>query len=265
MTGSELVPSGASPCEFFLRLGDAEQLVTSATGPWKLIRAERSKLSQGELQLDLTLQREFLSVTKSFVIYPGSSVLRQWITIKNVGDRPLVVIDPGFLTETVRPGDPEQVDFHWMTGGVSMAGSWLLKTERLALERPRAFDSYESFRGDASVSADGVRAKVLHNGKLVWPASSAQLVADASVKAKADFHVDVAAGDRLAFVVNMNGNFGYDTTAFDPTIAYGSGETHTASREFSDKQGQKWLALHPVPRRDAIRRSGLLPGTKAVA
>ena len=237
-TGRELVADGTMACEFCLRLGDSKELVTSATGPWKLIRADRTKLGQGELQLELTLQRESLLVTKTYVIYPGLSIVRQWVTIKNAGDRPLVVVNPGILTETVRPGEPEQLDFHWMTGGVSMAGSWLLKTEKLALERPRVFDSYESFRGDASVSADGVRAKVLHNGKPVWPAGGSELVADASVKAAVDFRVNVAAGDKLAFVVNMNGNFGYDTTAFDPTIACDNGETHTASREFSDKQGQ---------------------------
>ena len=36
----------------------------------------------------------------------------------------------------------------------------------------------------------------------------------------------------------MHGNIGWDTTAFDPTIAYADGETHVASKEFSDKQGQ---------------------------
>ena len=48
----------------------------------------------------------------------------------------------------------------------------------------------------------------------------------------------VNAGDQVAFRVNMHGNIGWDTTAFDPTIAYADGETHVASREFSGKQGQ---------------------------
>ena len=50
--------------------------------------------------------------------------------------------------------------------------------------------------------------------------------------------MDVAAGDRLVFLVNMNENIGFDTTAFDPTIAYEDGETHTASKEFSGEQGK---------------------------
>jgi hypothetical protein len=50
--------------------------------------------------------------------------------------------------------------------------------------------------------------------------------------------VDVAAGDTLTFLVNMNQGIGFDTTAFDPTISYADGETHTASKEFTNEQGK---------------------------
>jgi hypothetical protein len=238
-SGRELVSGGAASGEFFLHLGDAKEPITGATGPWKLIRAEQTTLGQGELQLDLTIQRKALLVTKSYVIYPGSSIVRQWITIKNVGDQPLVVREPGFLAETVRPGDPESLDFHWMTGGENQPGSWMLKTETLSAAKPRTFDSYEAFKRDAAgFPGDGINATVLLNGKQVWPAQGVQYVPNGTVKAPVDFSLDVAAGDKLAFVVNMNGNYGWDTTAFDPTIKYADGETHAASREFSDRQGQ---------------------------
>jgi len=45
-----------------------------------------------------------------------------------------------------------------------------------------------------------------------------------------DFRVEVAKGDKLFFRVNMNQNIAFDTTAFDPTIAYDNGETHTAQK-----------------------------------
>ncbi len=61
---------------------------------------------------------------------------------------------------------------------------------------------------------------------------------NATVTVPFDFQLDVAAGDKLVFLVNMHGNIGWDTTAFDPTIAYADGETHVASKEFSDQQGQ---------------------------
>jgi hypothetical protein len=238
-TGRELISSGAASEEFSLRVGDAKEPITGSTGPWKLIRAEQTKLSQGELQLELTLQRESLLITKSYTIYPGSSIVRQWVTVKNAGNQPLVVVDPGFLTETVRLGEPENLDFHWMTGGENQPGSWMLKTEKLNSAKPRAFDSYEPFQGGSTTFlADGIYATILLNGKPVWPANGAQHVADATVKAAVDCEVSVAAGDKFAFVVNMNHSIGWDTTAFDPTITYDDGETHVASKEFSDKQGQ---------------------------
>ena len=235
VTGRELVPSGATSPEFFLRLGEDKQLVTGATGTWKLIRADQTKLKQGELQLDLAVQRESLLVTKSYVIYPGSSVMRQWVTIKNAGDQPLVITEPGFLAETVRPGDPEKLDFHWMTGAENKPNSWMLVTETLASAKARTFDSYEPFFGPG-FPCDGVMVKVELNGKQVWPAEGWLHVPPLSVTPM-DFGLDVAAGDKLAFVVNMNRNSGRDMTVLNPTIKYDDGESHSASQEFGDKQG----------------------------
>ncbi len=144
-TGHEFIASGAPSEEFFASIGDSKEHITSAGGPWKLIRSRQTKLKQGELQLDLVLQRNSLSVTKSYVVYPGSSIVRQWVTFSNAGDRPLGIAEPGFLSETVRPGDPDKLDFHWMTGAESQPGSWGLRTEKLSASKPRTFDSYDPF------------------------------------------------------------------------------------------------------------------------
>jgi hypothetical protein len=239
-TGRDLVSPGALSEEFFVRIGDAKAPVTGSTGPWRLIRADTTKLKQGQLQLDLVLQRESLRVTKTYVVHPGSSIISQWTTFVNAGDRPLTIVEPGFLTESLRPGDPGQLDFHWMTGGENQPGSWMLKTEKLTSAKPRTFDSYEPFPGAPAVAfpGDGINAKVLLNGKQVWPGNGWQYVPNATVSVPVDFRLEVAAGDKLTFLVNMNGNIGWDTTAFDPAIKYDDGETHVASAEFSDKQGQ---------------------------
>ena len=79
---------------------------------------------------------------------------------------------------------------------------------------------------------------MLLNGQQVWPATGWQYVANATVRVPFEFNAEVQAGDKLVFLVNMHGNIGYDTTAFDPTIAYADGETHTASKEFSEQQGK---------------------------
>jgi hypothetical protein len=236
-TGRELIADGAASDEFFVGIADSKQLLTGSTGPWKFVAEKQTTLKQGELQLELTLRRDGLVVTKTYVVYPGSSILRQWVTFTNAGNDPLKIVEPGFLNETLRPGDAEATDFHWMTGGENWPGSWMLKVEKLSASKRRTFDSYEPFPAAPTFPGDGIRAKVLLNGQQVWPAKGWASSANATVSVPADFSVNVAAGDKLAFLVNMNGNIFFDTTSFDPTIRYDDGETHTASKEFGGKQG----------------------------
>ena len=126
-----------------------------------------------------------------------------------------------------------------MTGGENQPGSWMLKTEKLSRAKPRTFDSYEPFPA-ARRRVPGRRHQRQDPAERQAGLAGQRLAirANATVTVPFDFSVDVAAGDKLAFLVNMNGNIGLDTTAFDPTITYDDGETHVASKEFSDKQGQ---------------------------
>jgi hypothetical protein len=236
-TGREFVTVGVPSDEFFVCVDNAKQPLTGSTGFWKLVGAKQTKLKQGELQLELTLQQDSLVVTKTYVVYPGSSVIRQWVTFMNAGKRPLKIVEPGFLSETICPGDADTTDFHWMTGAENVPGCWVLQSEKLIATKPRRFDSFEPFPAPPTYPGDGVKARVTLNGRQVWPASGWQFVANATVSVSLSVNLDVAAGDKLAFVVNMNGNIGFDTTAFDPTIKYDDGKTHAASKEFSDKQG----------------------------
>ena len=184
---------------------------------------------------------------RAIVLYPGSSIVREWVTFKNAGTVPLPIHEPCFLNLTVQPGAGTSPDFSWMSGGENNPGSWKLKTESLNPAKPRKFDSYEPFPaemiGAQQFLGDGIDAKVLLNGQQVWPATNWQYVANATVRVPFEFNADVQPGDQLVFLVNMHGNIGYDTTAFDPTITYADGETHTASKEFSERTRQERLAL----------------------
>ena len=84
-TGRELIPAGTASDEFSVRLGDGKQLLTGSTGPWKLVREHQTRLGQGELQWEVVLQQGPLLVTKSYVVYPGSSIIREWVTFANAG------------------------------------------------------------------------------------------------------------------------------------------------------------------------------------
>ena len=78
ITGRELVAAGTPSEELLVRVGDAKEPLTGATGPWNLVRAEQTTLRQGERRLDLVLKRGPLRVTKSYVVYPGSSIIRNY-------------------------------------------------------------------------------------------------------------------------------------------------------------------------------------------
>jgi len=237
----ELTPPGAAVAEFAFALGDAENRLTSASPGWALAGAEESRGTQGELLLTLRLTREGFEVAKTYAVYPGSSILREWVAFRNTGAGAIQVFNPAFLTTCAAFGDLAGLDVHWMTGGENQPGSWDLRTEALTPGKARRFDSYEPFPLDlaiASFPGDGIDARILVNGTQVWPATGWTYVRDATVTVPFEVNVDVAAGDSLVFLVNMHGNIGWDTTAFDPTLVYPDGETHVASREFSGEQGR---------------------------
>ncbi|MCE5200799.1 MAG: hypothetical protein ABFD54_13160 [Armatimonadota bacterium] len=258
VSGREMIPSGVQSEEFFV--GNSTRRYTGGSG-WTYLSSNTTTLSQGELQLDVTLQKGSLQVTKTYVIHPYSSLIREWLTFKNVGSASLQIYEPSMLNFTAKTGEPGSLDLDWMTGGENQAGSWNLKTETLSTGTPRTFNSYQPFPKEGPYyPGDGINARITKNGQQVWPASGWQYVASADVTVPFDFTINIATGDKLAFVVNMSSNIMYDTTAFDPTIKYTDGETHTASSEFSGVQGQNgWryqyienssyvdLAYYPTP------------------
>jgi hypothetical protein len=242
-SGRQWVLPGTTSEEFSVTVGQPGERWSGSMGGWNLVDSRLATLPLGEQQLELCLQRGPLQVTKTYILYPDSSILREWVVFKNAGDTPLPLSEPAFLSVRVHPETLSALDFHWMTGGENAPGSWKLKTEPLSTKRPRKFDSYQPFPIDPAAAAaqfpgDGVNAKVLLNDRQVWPSNGWAYSANAMVTVPFDFTVDVSAGDKLLFVVNMKGGIGFDTTAFDPTAVYADGETHVASKEFSNQQGR---------------------------
>ena len=160
-SGRELAVAGSPSAEFAFTLGTPEPRLTSADGGWALLGADESRGTQGELQLAIRVAREGLEVTKTYVVYPGSSLLREWVTFRNSGARPVEVLNPAFLSVRAATGGADTLDFLWMTGGDNQPGSWDLKTEKLSSEKPRRFDSYEPFPldlGKVTYPGDGINA-----------------------------------------------------------------------------------------------------------
>jgi hypothetical protein len=240
-SGMELAPEGMASDEFCLTV-NGHSLSGAARG-WTLLASSTRKLKHGERRLALTLQREGLELTKNFLVYPGVGVIREWLTIRNVRNDALVVENPSFLRVGFRMDSPENLDFQWITGGENQPGCWDLRTEKLTSGKPRTFDSYEPFPfkypNASPYPGDGTRSKILLNDRQIFPDTGWAYSPNASVTIPFNVETEIHKGDHLVFLVNMNHNIGWDTTAFDPSIVYSDGETHIASKEFSGVQGEK--------------------------
>ena len=81
-SGREYVQDNASSQEVRLTLDG--QVITGVSQGWVLAGEDSHRLPEGELQLDLKLRNGPVEVSKHYVVYPGSPVIREWITVANV-------------------------------------------------------------------------------------------------------------------------------------------------------------------------------------
>ena len=85
--------------------------------------------NQGELQLDIELESAGLRVTKHYVVYPGTPVIREWMTLENLPTRSVRISHVEFLHSRVLVPLRTDLQFNYLTGGGNYNGSQLLKTE----------------------------------------------------------------------------------------------------------------------------------------
>ncbi|MCP4645503.1 MAG: hypothetical protein GY851_33980 [bacterium] len=88
---------------------------------------------------------------------------------------------------------------------------------------------------------DGVRAEVRHNTAVVW---SGEIDGDDKTGVTHEVPLDVQAGDAIRFVLDKRGTIAYDTTYWDPCVAYDGGTRYLASEGFSDKTDGVWGYEH---------------------
>jgi len=82
---------------------------------------------------------------------------------------------------------------------------------------------------------DGVRVSIGHNDRTVW---KAEIDGNDARGVEHDLALVVRRGDAIRFVVDKRGSIFYDTTRWDPQVAYADGRRFLASEGFStDKQG----------------------------
>ena len=141
ISARELIQGGMSSDQ--IRFQTDGQEITGQAAGWKLVGEDSRQLPQGELQLDLKLQHRQVQVTKHFVVYPGHSIIREWLSITNTSAKPITLSDPGFLESGVLTAEVENLDLYYMTGGGAFNGSQLLKREKMNTTYAHTFDSYD--------------------------------------------------------------------------------------------------------------------------
>ena len=139
VSGREYQDGSTPPAEIqFLANGED---VSASPWNWKLQSDHATRGKQGELQLDIALQSAALRITKHYVIYPGTSVIREWLTLENSSDRPVQISHLDFLHSRLLGSDEQNLQFNYVTGGGDYNGSQLLKSEPMSSSFERVLDS----------------------------------------------------------------------------------------------------------------------------
>jgi hypothetical protein len=139
LTGREYQDATTQPGEirFFANGED----VSASDWSWTL-RGERAvQAPQGTLQLDIELESAGIHVTKHYLIYPGTSLIREWLTLQNSSNRSIRISQVAFLHTRLLSSSAQELEFNFLTGGGNYNGSQLLKTEPMSPVYQRTLDS----------------------------------------------------------------------------------------------------------------------------
>jgi hypothetical protein len=139
LTGREYQDATTPPVE--IRFSANGEDVAASGWRWKLFAEHAMPASQGTLQLDIELESAGLHVTKHYVIYPETSVVREWLTLQNSSDRAIRISQVGFLHTRLLGSMAQDLQFSYLTGGGNYNGSQLLKTESVGPSYQRTLDS----------------------------------------------------------------------------------------------------------------------------
>jgi hypothetical protein len=139
VSGREYQDANNPPAEIrFLANGHD---VSASTWHWGLLADHVVRGNQGEMQLDIDLESGAIRVTKHYGIYPGASVIREWLTIRNSSDSSVRISQVDFLHSRVLGSSAQDLQFNYLTGGGNYNGSQLLKTEPVSPAYRRTLDS----------------------------------------------------------------------------------------------------------------------------
>ncbi|MGA7565165.1 MAG: hypothetical protein WBW53_03755 [Terriglobales bacterium] len=139
VSGREYQDTHTLPAEIHFSADGQE--VDAPDWRWQLRSDQAAVIDQGELQLDIELESTSLRVIKHYVIYPGTAVIREWLTIENRSVKPVRINNVDFLHTAIPSSLAHDLDFNYITGGGNYNGSQLLKTEPMPASYQHTLDS----------------------------------------------------------------------------------------------------------------------------
>lgn len=145
----ELV-QGATASDEFRFEWDGSTL-RGSSGGWSCgAGAARTVTVGGEtaIQLDVTVTRTGVDVTKHYTVFPSTSLIREQVTYRNTSASARTLARPSFLHQRMLGADAAagDVDLTFMTGasaGHANHGSWIARSAPLSSTYRRDFDSYD--------------------------------------------------------------------------------------------------------------------------
>jgi hypothetical protein len=114
---------------------------SGASGEWSWVNGSSKVEGQGELEAVIHLRGKLLEVEKHYVIYPGTSIIRQWVVFKNRSDSEVTIVNPYLLDQRIVTNGTTPQTLSYMTGGGSFSGSQVLKQVAFSASYARSFDT----------------------------------------------------------------------------------------------------------------------------
>ncbi len=185
---------------------------------WAVEQGEASRVNAGgrpAVQLEFTLKRETLRVHLRVVAYPGTPILRQWVTFENTGTGPITLKAPASLTLSLRGDDATTFSNLWMCGGTSRTNAGVLRSAPVQEQYHHALlgektDNYVSWRALQRKKDPGDGWFVALDYLGTWTMSldhDPQGPAILGVSLPSLAHHTLAAGERLEMPVVTLGTF----------------------------------------------------------
>ncbi len=128
LTGEAILQSGRLTKLSIVRItpmSDAHRSLPNDFIAWTLERAEASEVNEGgrpAAQLSLHVARGSLQASVRIVAFPGTPVLRQWVTLENKGSTTVSLASPAPWILSLDSKDAEQYTNYWLDGGTTPVG-----------------------------------------------------------------------------------------------------------------------------------------------